>query len=945
MSQEEKAEHGDTNESDTANDSNSRRQAPTFAWGKTQEPTGSTRTAAPRLADIMAEAAQEKEITQAALGPRSDVASSVQDQERLLQSYDFTNSNDLPSDVDQDELLQMVMRQSLEEYNATRQQADEESNSVSMNNLSFAPPVSFAPPINEGSASTLEISERQERLLPLRSESNHLGTSSLHESTLLAASNHSTSSVDHLNRSEPTLRTTSVARAARPSLIERDFSQRTLLEIERTEAVVDNPHADLAEKRRRHFSSRASPVPTSKPLATTPRFVPNPPLDSPSPDQRRARTDMMLQARNHLSAREIFEIEQALRTADEEEPSSNHPNIMNSLPSPRPPLITTPRGRPRPRVELPMTSPRDNLSRRAISSPDLARSPSNPDFARHGGPPPRSPYSSPNSSGRKPQLPLDSPNPAVAATAAAPRSDFISEDEAAAIEAAVREADAKAEQESLMLALMIQEEEISQLQSNNRNAAAGRQQQGNVRTMTRQEFQREAGVSRPSSMVGAIPSNAPVRLHPLEQQERAMATTRTRPSAPGVYAESRPPARHPMEEEDFEPAPAGFRMNAPSSQQWSRLDRNTIVGPNNEMRTKHDVEVQGQANADYLGLDEDDMGVRAHVGNQAFNSFQRSMKRTNKGVASHGTGRAGTDSEAIKGKALDPNARLQISRAINAGLIDKCDGAVKQGKEAIIYHADEGDASQGFDVAVKIFKRITEFRGRADYVDGDPRYPGKMFRKASEREQLNMWAEKEYRNLMRANKAGVPVPTPLHYKDNIIFMRFLGNDRWPAPQIRELGIRKGSGKWDILYTQVMEAVRRLFVEGRLVHGDLSEYNILVAPTFQVDNKISSVEDTVNDLQAVLIDFGQAVDIQHPEAMHWLRRDLERVRAFFTRTGVKTLTQADSMEFVTGSNNAEDGEDVEEFHETEATAADFQDAAIDRVEDNAPPPTSDTTVES
>jgi RIO kinase 1 len=111
-------------------------------------------------------------------------------------------------------------------------------------------------------------------------------------------------------------------------------------------------------------------------------------------------------------------------------------------------------------------------------------------------------------------------------------------------------------------------------------------------------------------------------------------------------------------------------------------------------------------------------------------------------------------------------------------------------------------------VAVKVFKRIQEFRGRGQYVDIDPRYIGRPFRKCSEREQLELWTEKEFRNLVRASWAKVPVPTPLHYKQNIIWMRFMGNDGWPAPQIREIEMKKGSKKWDVLYTQVMEVIRR-----------------------------------------------------------------------------------------------------------------------------------------
>jgi len=157
---------------------------------------------------------------------------------------------------------------------------------------------------------------------------------------------------------------------------------------------------------------------------------------------------------------------------------------------------------------------------------------------------------------------------------------------------------------------------------------------------------------------------------------------------------------------------------------------------------------------------------------------------------------------------MDPSVRLQIGKAINSGLIEKCNGVVKEGKEAIVYHADGGQESGGFDVAIKVFKRIQEFKGRGNYVEGDPRFTRDNFRKAGPREQLELWTEKEYRNLMRAVHAGVPVPMPLLYKENILFMRFLGEDCWPAPQLRELNYRRGSRKWEVLYAQIMDSIRK-----------------------------------------------------------------------------------------------------------------------------------------
>jgi RIO kinase 1 len=116
---------------------------------------------------------------------------------------------------------------------------------------------------------------------------------------------------------------------------------------------------------------------------------------------------------------------------------------------------------------------------------------------------------------------------------------------------------------------------------------------------------------------------------------------------------------------------------------------------------------------------------------------------------------------------------------------------------------------------------------------------------------------------------------------------------------------------------------RLYVGARLIHGDLSEYNILVAPAFQVDNPICSVEDASNELHAVLIDFGQAVDIRHPEAPSLLFRDLTRIRTFFVKQGVKTLNIDEATQFVVDKDDFSDEEDFgEELYEEESEDVDL-----------------------
>ena len=528
----------------------------------------------------------------------------------------------------------------------------------------------------------------------------------------------------------------------------------------------------------------------------------------------------------------------------------------------------------------------------------------------------------------------DDNNTASVATGTSNAEDEIKE----MVEAAIREADAKERQddesESLRLVMQLQQEELTMARQQQQRHQQATAVTGHVQTMTRAAFEAEREGAK------NVASN---HLDNYETYENERDT--------------------------------GFRMNSEQQQQqplgWYRRDRNTIVGPDNEVRTKHDTKVQGQTNATFLDLDvvDADTGRRAHIGNTAFNSFRKTIadhakggqRSTTKGVATHGTGRAGSDADATKGGAMDQHVRLHISRAINTGLIERCNGAVKQGKEAIVYHADGGknngssknngsntiledgrdgddwdkkaaattmatNDNVGFDVAIKVFKRIKEFRGRGEYVDGDPRYAGRPFRSLSDRQQLEVWTEKEYRNLVRAHRSKVPVPNPIYYKDNVIFMRFLGENGWPAPQIREIQLRKGSSKWHVLYEQVMESVAKLFQDARLVHGDLSEYNILVAPHSQVDHCATSArhlrflddveekmaaennnenKDSSNnkeDLQTVLIDFGQSVEVRHPKAEELLRRDLQRVNEFFTKQGVtKTMGIEAAMAFVIGNS--------------------------------------------
>ena len=90
---------------------------------------------------------------------------------------------------------------------------------------------------------------------------------------------------------------------------------------------------------------------------------------------------------------------------------------------------------------------------------------------------------------------------------------------------------------------------------------------------------------------------------------------------------------------------------------------------------------------------------------------------------------------------------------------------------------------------------------------------------------------------------------------------------------------------------------------RLVHGDLSEYNILVCPSRLLENYKAESEEC--DVRVCLIDFGQAVDVRHPSAMELLRRDILRTKEFFDKMGAKSMTVEDAEKHVLASWEDED----------------------------------------
>lgn len=224
-------------------------------------------------------------------------------------------------------------------------------------------------------------------------------------------------------------------------------------------------------------------------------------------------------------------------------------------------------------------------------------------------------------------------------------------------------------------------------------------------------------------------------------------------------------------------------------------------------------------------------------------------------------------------EVFDRRTLMTLYKMLNQGHVDKVHGNVASGKEARIY---SGEAPDGRHIAIKIYLTMTsEFkRGRMKYIRGDPRFRsvGRSLRNVT-----YAWASKEFKNLLRAYEAGVHVPQPIHHDENILVMEFIGRSFFPAPTLRERG---RLSPW--IYRQVMGQARRLYRKAKLVHADLSEYNV-----FYLDRR------------AILFDFAQAVVRDHPSADEFLRRDIVNITRFFERSGLRVWGWEEALEWVRG----------------------------------------------
>ena len=211
-------------------------------------------------------------------------------------------------------------------------------------------------------------------------------------------------------------------------------------------------------------------------------------------------------------------------------------------------------------------------------------------------------------------------------------------------------------------------------------------------------------------------------------------------------------------------------------------------------------------------------------------------------------------------------ARLQ--NLVAEGLIDSVVRQLKSGKEADVYVVRCGDET----CAAKVYKEAHKrsFRQAVDYTENRKVRNSRQARAMSKgtafgrQQQEAAWQSAEVDALYRLAAAGVRVPKPHNFLDGVLLMDLVSDERGDAaPRLNDLPFTEAQALQHHA-TLVGEVVRMLCAG--VVHGDLSEFNILLAGD-----------------GPVIIDLPQAVDAAgNNHAPRMLMRDVDNLRNFFGR---------------------------------------------------------------
>lgn len=216
-----------------------------------------------------------------------------------------------------------------------------------------------------------------------------------------------------------------------------------------------------------------------------------------------------------------------------------------------------------------------------------------------------------------------------------------------------------------------------------------------------------------------------------------------------------------------------------------------------------------------------------------------------------------------------------LQALIDDGIVDEVIRPLKSGKEASVYLVSSGGQVR----CAKVYKEANNrgFHRLAEYQEGrrargsrDSRAMGKRSKHGRAKQEI-AWKNAEVDALYTLDRAGVRVPKPYGFFDGVLLMEVIIDEQGnAAPRLNEVDMSAEQAReW---HAFLMRQIVLMLCAG-LIHGDLSEYNVLVGST-----------------GPIIIDLPQAVDAaSNNNAFRMLERDVNNMTTTFGNFAPELLT--------------------------------------------------------
>ncbi|MFI8607233.1 serine protein kinase RIO [Pseudomonas sp. AOB-7] len=208
----------------------------------------------------------------------------------------------------------------------------------------------------------------------------------------------------------------------------------------------------------------------------------------------------------------------------------------------------------------------------------------------------------------------------------------------------------------------------------------------------------------------------------------------------------------------------------------------------------------------------------------------------------------------------------RIEPLVEDGLVDEVLRPLMSGKEAAVYVVRCGDELR----CAKVYKEANKrsFRQAAEYQEGRKVRGSRQARamakgsKYGRKEQEQAWQNAEVAALFHLASAGVRVPKPYDFLDGVLLMELVSDGQGDvAPRLNDVELHPDDARE--FHAFMIQEIVKMLCAG-LVHGDLSEFNVLLGPD-----------------GPVIIDLPQAVDAAaNNHAFSMLERDVRNMAEYF-----------------------------------------------------------------